>query len=236
MFRPRSSRETCFHKCWLRTSRGSIHSTGALSSIFVIKVGKRNLSRTQPAICLFCAFCWSWRHLVARTRTESAPNPPPPPPPRKCSENPATAVLAQNNRSCPAVTCQEWGPQGGVQGADQAALIPAEACCTAGAGRVTALGVGPVGEESACQGCSKCPAHRCGDPRVVSALAQASARCPGLEPSPTMCPPAAAVSGALLPVPRGQLCIPSPRSASVGGLLRRCFLAGRGSARHTTLV
>lgn len=121
-------------------------------------------------------------------RTESAPKPPPPPPPRKCSENPATAALAQNNRSCPAVTCQEWGPQGGVQGADQAALIPPEACCTAGAGRVTALGVGPVGEESACQERSKCPARRCGDPRVVSALAQAPARCPGLEPSPTHVP------------------------------------------------
>lgn len=95
---------------------------------------------------------------------------------------------------------------------------------------------GACGRQSECQGRSKCPAHRCGDPRVVSALAQAPARCPGLEPSPTMCQPAAAVSGSLLPVPRGQLRIPSPRSASVGGLQRRCFLAGRGSARHTTLV
>lgn len=105
------------------------------------RLEKRSLARTQPAIGLFCAVCAASRHWVARApravgaqrccgwsaSSTAAPT-------EEMQRKPSTAAAARNSRFCPAVTHQEWGPQGGVRGADQAARIPAEVCCAAGEG------------------------------------------------------------------------------------------------------
>lgn len=130
-----------FPQCWLRTSLGPIRSTGALSNIFAIKVEKEELGantasdrsalrgllglealgRPRPARSRRLAMLRVERFLHRRLR-------------REMQRKPSPAAPAQSGRSCPAVTHQEWGPQGGGRGADQAVRIPAEACCAAGEG------------------------------------------------------------------------------------------------------
>lgn len=71
-FRPHGSRETCFHKRWLRTSCGSIGCSGAI--IFVVGLEKKNLgvnSAGDPSVLRVLPGCAA---RVPAPRTQSAHN------------------------------------------------------------------------------------------------------------------------------------------------------------------
>lgn len=165
-FRPHSSRETCFHKCWLQTSCGSISCSGAI--IFVVGLEKKNLgmnSAGDPSarrVRLGCAARVPARrtqsaHNDARARRahctaacEMQPKPAEPP--------------ARSGRPCG----RSYARSGDLRaGSPEPVLTSMQACGAAGAeGGVTVLGVRPRREGRRAQDTASAPLKPAGTPET----------------------------------------------------------------------